>query len=440
MNCLMNYHSVKPVLYRRSRERGQTIILVAISLVSLLAMAALAIDVVTLYVARSEMQRAADAAALAGAKAMVDSGITSDPDNTNRQTLAQTMAGQVINDILAQNKVSGAAPALVGTPTIDLARKGNPQISVTLQRTDLPTFFARIWGARLSTVSATAVAEAYNASNSQTVTGTYVPITPKCVKPLLIANQDPQTTLKFIDPVSGAAVATGVVGEQITLYPACTGTGGVGTCTTIAPNPPTANSPAPKNLAYIPAQVTPNANNLCPACQGVSNLEQSIECCDFNAYSCGAAAVKIFTDTATRNGQLRNETNNGVQCLISNTPDTLDPTSLPGFSAGTEPVRITAGSGPHSGAFVTTSNSIANLPIIDTTLPIPTTPGTSQVTVIGFLQVFIDNSTTVTSPPAGFHAEVQAHILNVVGCGNNPSAGAPISGGGMSAIPVRLIH
>ena len=51
--------------------------LVAVSLVTLLAMAALAIDVVTLYVARSEMQRAADAAALAGAKAFVDSGVTS---------------------------------------------------------------------------------------------------------------------------------------------------------------------------------------------------------------------------------------------------------------------------------------------------------------------------------------------------------------------------
>ena len=54
---------------QRRQERGQTILLVAISLVSLLAMAALAIDVVTLYVASSQIQRAADAAALAGAKA-----------------------------------------------------------------------------------------------------------------------------------------------------------------------------------------------------------------------------------------------------------------------------------------------------------------------------------------------------------------------------------
>ncbi len=287
-------------------------------------MAALAIDVVTLYVARSEMQRAADAAALAGAKALWTPGVTSDPSNANAAELWRKPWRQRHQfDILAQNKVSGAAPALVGDAHDSTSRaRAIRRSTVTLQRTDLPTFFARIWGARLATVSATAVAEAYNASNSQTVTGNYPPIAPKCVKPLLVANQDPQTTLKFVDPASGAAVATGVVGEQITLYPACTGTGGVGTCTTIAPNPPTANSPAPKNLAYIPAKVAPNANNLCPACQGVRDLEQSIECCDFNPYSCGAAAVKIFTDTATRHGQLRTETNNGVQCLISNTPET----------------------------------------------------------------------------------------------------------------------
>ena len=58
-----------PIRHRRS-ERGQTIILVAVALVSLLAMAALAIDVTTLYVARGEMQCAADAAALAGCQSI----------------------------------------------------------------------------------------------------------------------------------------------------------------------------------------------------------------------------------------------------------------------------------------------------------------------------------------------------------------------------------
>src|SRR5216684_3095918 len=201
---------------RRPEERGQTIVLVAIALVSLLGMAALAIDVTTMYVARGEMQRAADAAALAGAKAFVDSGVTTDPTNVTRQGLAQTMATSVINSILTQNNVSGAAPVLVAA-TPDFTRPGNPQISVTLQRTNLPTFFARIWGTKLVTVTASAVAEAYNASSSQNSTAYYVPITPKCVKPLLIANKDPASTLQFVDPATGLGVAPNVIGEALTL-------------------------------------------------------------------------------------------------------------------------------------------------------------------------------------------------------------------------------
>jgi uncharacterized membrane protein len=85
--------------------------LVAISIVSLLAMAALAIDVVTLYVARTEAQRAADAAALAGAKAMADSGITTlpsgDPSCNDAQNLAQQMASAAINKVLPSNLVAG---------------------------------------------------------------------------------------------------------------------------------------------------------------------------------------------------------------------------------------------------------------------------------------------------------------------------------------------
>src|SRR4029077_2937178 len=203
----------KLAFHRRRGEHGQTIILVAVAMVGLLGMVALSIDVVTLYVARSEMQRAADAAALAGAKAFVDSGGTSDPTNATRQALAQTMATNVIRDILPQNRVSGVGPSQVaGSPAFDFTRPGNPQVTVSLQRTDLPTFFSRIWGSRVATVSASAVAEAYNASNSQTSTGNYVPVTPKCVKPLLVANQDPATApSQFVDPNTGAAVAANVV-------------------------------------------------------------------------------------------------------------------------------------------------------------------------------------------------------------------------------------
>jgi len=92
--------------------------------------------------------------------------------------------------------------------------------------------------------------------------------------------------------------------------------------------------------------------------------------------------------------------------------------------AGTGPPKIIAGSGPQSGNLVTTSRSIATLPVIDS-------PTATSVHVIGFLQVFVDSAI----PP-----NVTTHILNVVGCGPAPGGGAPVSGGGYSVIPVRLIH
>src|ERR1700736_6177811 len=66
----------------RDKERGVTIALVAVAMVSIIGMAALSIDIGTLYQAKAEAQRAADAAALAAARVISISGITGDPSNT----------------------------------------------------------------------------------------------------------------------------------------------------------------------------------------------------------------------------------------------------------------------------------------------------------------------------------------------------------------------
>ncbi len=58
-------------------QRGNTLFLVAASMVVILGLSALAIDLVSFYVARSEAQRSADAAALAGATFWSRSGCTS---------------------------------------------------------------------------------------------------------------------------------------------------------------------------------------------------------------------------------------------------------------------------------------------------------------------------------------------------------------------------
>ena len=64
------------------RERGVTMVLVAVAMVAIIAMAALSIDVISLYLVKEEAQRAADAAALAAARVISISGITGDPSNS----------------------------------------------------------------------------------------------------------------------------------------------------------------------------------------------------------------------------------------------------------------------------------------------------------------------------------------------------------------------
>src|SRR5258708_24021638 len=108
------------------REAGQTIALMAVAMVSILAMAALAIDLTTLYVAHGEIQRAADAAALAGAKAFVDSGVTTSPSNPPLQPLAHGMALDYATGAVSQNNVAGApAQFFNGTPQVNL-NTGSP--------------------------------------------------------------------------------------------------------------------------------------------------------------------------------------------------------------------------------------------------------------------------------------------------------------------------
>src|SRR5579863_1526470 len=74
-------------------ERGITMILVAVAMVAIIAMAALSIDVGTLYLAREEAQRSADAAALAAARVISISGVTGITDPTKDPTSWGSVCG-----------------------------------------------------------------------------------------------------------------------------------------------------------------------------------------------------------------------------------------------------------------------------------------------------------------------------------------------------------
>jgi Flp pilus assembly protein TadG len=204
----------------RPRERGVTMVLVALAMIAIIGMAALSIDVVTLYLAREESQRAADSAALAAARIISVSGITGDPNNLTGNWLAvcgpddgtNGIATRVAKSVAAQNTIGGiAAPTITVTysagsggaisgssdcTTLATSAFGvNPMVTVQLSRTGLATFFSRIWGNPGNSVSATATAEAFNSSNSGNVgnqtSGTITPVQPRCVKPWAVPNLDP---------------------------------------------------------------------------------------------------------------------------------------------------------------------------------------------------------------------------------------------------------
>src|ERR1039457_5345350 len=109
-----------PLPTQRPGERGVTMVLVALAMIAIIAMAALSIDVITLYLAREEAQRAADAGALAAARVISISGLTGDP--TDSANLWQAIcngstspASQAATAVATQSAVGGTVAAVLVT-------------------------------------------------------------------------------------------------------------------------------------------------------------------------------------------------------------------------------------------------------------------------------------------------------------------------------------
>jgi uncharacterized membrane protein len=122
-------------------------ILVAIAMVAIVAMAALSIDVVTLYLAREEAQRSADAAALAAARVISMSGITgaatTDTDPSYWQAICGSSGGnvgvatQAAQAVGTQNSVGKVA----ATVTVTYSAGGGGAITSNSDCSSLPDAF-----------------------------------------------------------------------------------------------------------------------------------------------------------------------------------------------------------------------------------------------------------------------------------------------------------
>ena len=120
----------------KNSEQGQVIILIVVSVVIMIALAALVIDGGNLYLNRRAAQTAADAAALAGAYERC-------AHNGN-----QTAVEIIVNEYaINQNQATAVEELLIAEDRVDVT------VSITA-----PTFFARVFGKNEETVVASAAA------------------------------------------------------------------------------------------------------------------------------------------------------------------------------------------------------------------------------------------------------------------------------------------
>jgi hypothetical protein len=200
--------------------------------------------------------------------------------------------------------------------------------------------------------------------------------------------------------------------------------------------------------------LAPTTHQYCPSsssqgCSGNTgtDFEQSTECCDgtpFDFQQCGSPGAIAAWDPSTNPGRSNGPAHNGLQCLLHTTnngpaPDSINVSS---FVSNTGPLQISPGGftqtrySVSANSLIGTSDSIITVPLFDNRNP----PASSQVTIVGFLQVFVNGVGQNGGGGGGLGpGDLDAYILNVVGCGSSASSSA-VSGGGSSPVPVRLIH
>jgi hypothetical protein len=425
----------------RNNEQGLIITLVAIFMLGVIgAMAALAIDITTLYTARSEAQLAADSAALAAARVLANSGMTSDPQaaTNNRMTNAVKLAVAVATQVAASNPVGGrtlnptsGSPCSSGEICVNINTGqtnfiANPTVTVTVQRADLPTFFARIWGTTKVAVKATATAEAYNPSNLIGATS-QPPVASICVKPMLFPNSPDPTGVapNVFDPTSGQIAAKTLLGQQVNL--------------TTGP-PPTGYwqyIQGDTGSAFIPP--ASRSVTCSPAASGFTGTpyQLAVAGCVQIPISCNAQNIGTIATVQTG---LASATVAAANCLThasGDKGDGVDPSAPEApafeFQAGGDNPLVVSGT-LTQGTDVTVSDSLVTVPVFAGNIPPLPAAIPNPVSFVGFAQLFLNSGGT----PSADTTLIQATVINLVGCGTAVS-GTPIYGNGPGAVPVRLI-
>jgi len=366
----------------KKEQKGSIVALTAILMVALIAIRGLAIDFGTVFTARTFLQHAADAGALAGA----DTYAQYDPATQTMATVnAQTAAEQ--NKVLGQSLV--ASNVAVSFPA---APAGFYRVRVDVNAT-VPTFFLRILGQkwRQVPIGAHAIGEAAPGSVGGTT----------CLRPLWITKS----------ALYGGSCTNPppTVGRTITLW----------------------QSP---NLCVQQGCVNSQWGLIDPVSIGypASDIASWI-------LSCNSVEITCSTQMGPKTGATVGTVGTGqpppVQTLIGQLGSNND--------WAWYPVNGTYYPGDYTytptGQVYSSSPSVVTMAIWDDCNGPAPNPGTNGqiIPIAGFAQIFIDSI-----DPHGNNKNITAQFISMTNsCTGNGSGSGPGSlASGPGAIPVRLIH
>jgi hypothetical protein len=382
-------------------------------MMGMLGVCGLGIDLASFYVVRSEAQRAADAAALAGARVFALSGCPANTSISCSSSTIESAARKEAETVGDQNMVGNESPAIVDSDiSFNMSYPGDPIITGNVQMTTahgnpVPTYFAKILNFSTVNVAVTASAEAYNQAGQGTG-GPTVSLT--CVKPFMIPNCDTGHVVSgsnanankncpdgsgydsyFVDPDSGELVnpeeyPSGATGEPFVMQ----------------------YKSGPGNYQVVDIGQG----------SGSSELASTMETCYPTSFSCGGTVTSLGTSSGPVTAGVESLIHQSTDCSTSAGQDTLT------FNSGdVPPFLMTAGSSnPDTtliGKQVSSSDSVITVPMYDGS----STSSGASMTITGFMQVFVGYGCHTSTNDV-----LHVTIMNVAGCPGSSSSGG-MSGG-----------
>lgn len=278
----------------RNPERGATLVFVALLLVSFFGFMALAVDVGMMMTARSEAQRTADAAALAGASEYMDmNGVA-----TEAESRARDFAGQNTIRRVLVNPDPDAGEVEVQVLHDD------QEVQVWVGRA-IPTFFARLIGIDEVPVRAMASARVFEAGAA------------KCLKPFAVpdswvdheGNGDPENYVRFEGDNNDGGPGERATGYGSNFRDGDGRLGDYGRQISLKPQNPRDESIMEPSV-FFPWRLPDDDGNSAGASVYRSNIA-----------TCNETPINLFEPYYIQTGNMVGPTQQGVKDLVNEDPD-----------------------------------------------------------------------------------------------------------------------